>query len=77
MNLPRSPHLWVPAWILTAGLAFWAGRGSAPMVSATVQPEISPPSAGDGPARRVLRPDRRRRGPARGDPHQHQFRRRP
>ncbi|MFO1529115.1 MAG: hypothetical protein U1F77_05090 [Kiritimatiellia bacterium] len=56
MNLPRSPHLWVPAWILTAGLAFWAGRGSAPMVSATVQPEISPPppaTARPGVLRRI------------------------
>ena len=58
MNLPRSPLVWSALWIATAALAFWAGRGSAPMVSASPGSPVTlaSGSAGeDGPARRLLR----------------------
>ncbi len=58
MNLPRSPLVWSALWIATAALAFWAGRGSAPMVSAAPGGGVAVTRGSngeDGPARRLLR----------------------
>jgi hypothetical protein len=58
MNLPRSPFVWSALWLATAALAFWAGRGSAPMISASPGGAVelaAGTSGGDGPAKRILR----------------------
>ena len=55
MNLPRSPLVWSALWIASAALAFWAGRGSAPMISASPGGTVALTGGDDGPAKRILR----------------------